>query len=628
VRQLNKPLSLIANAVSALFALLYLYTAGFGIFSSESHRGLYLLFSFILCFLLYPTVRKAPYNRALFVVDGFLILLSTASIVYWMAEYAAYASERVALPNFWDTFWGVVLIAICLEATRRVMGYTLAIVGLLFLVQLYFGPYLPGAFAHKGMTVTRIVEFSYSTTEGIFGTVVSVFATYVMPFLVFGAFLQRSGGGEFFIDLAKALAGRIAGGPALIAVWGSAVFGSISGSPVANVVATGTFTIPMMKKSGFKPEVAGAVEAAASTGGQFLPPIMGAAAFILATLTETTYARICIMATVPALLYYFSLTSMVYFQAKRTGIEGLRKDELPTVFAVLRKGWYYALTIAIAVYLIVAGYSPPVTAFWATVFVTACSMLRRETRFTLIKAFETLNIGGRSALTVASTAGTLGLVMGGITLSGLGVTFSHVLLSLSGGSILTTIMLIMLISTIVGMGLPTTASYIVMAILAAPSLVLMGVPPVQAHMLCFWMSMTSNITPPVCVAAFAGASIAEADPMRTGLHACVLGAFLYLLPFAFVYTPEVMLIGKLETILPIILSFTVATLALSAAVQGWLMRNLTLVERGLCLVSAVLLIIPEFFTDVAGLAMLVAVGVRAYRDRGVALANGSARLVG
>jgi TRAP transporter 4TM/12TM fusion protein len=615
VRELNRPLTLIAKAISALFAFFYLYTAGFGIFSSESHRGFYLLFSFLLCFLFYPAAKKAPYNRALLVLDGLLILLSTAAIVYWMDQYGDYASYRVAYPNVWDTFWGSILILICLEVTRRVMGNTLAIVGLLFVVQLYFGPHLPGAFAHRGMTITRIIEFNYSTTEGIFGTVVSVFSTYVMPFLVFGAFLQRSGGGDFFIDLAKALAGRISGGPALIAVWGSAVFGSMSGSPVANVVATGSFTIPMMKKAGFKPEFAGAVEAAASTGGQFLPPIMGAAAFILATLTETTYAKICIMASVPALLYYFSLTSMVYFNARKTGIRGLQKEDLPRVSEVLRKGWYYAFTIVIAVYLIVVGFSPPVVAFWATIFVTACSMLRKETRFTPARIFDTLDSAGKSGLSVAATAGTLGLVMGGITLSGLGVTFSHILLSLSGGSIFATILLIMFISTIVGMGLPTTASYIVMAILAAPSLVLMGVPPVQAHMLCFWLSMTSNITPPVCVAAFAGASISGGDPMKTGLHACALGAFLYLLPFAFVYTPEVMLIGKVTAIIPILVSFLFATIALSAAIQGWFMRRLALWERAVYLVSSILLIIPELFTDLAGLAILALMILRAYRTR-------------
>jgi TRAP transporter 4TM/12TM fusion protein len=614
VRELNRHLALVVKCISAFFAFFYLYTAGFGIFSSQSHRGLYLLFIYVLCFILYPASKKAPNNKFLAAVDALLICLSTASLFYWMTEYSEYAEMRVGLPSVWDTFWGAVLILISLEVTRRVMGITLTVLGFLFVVQLYFGPYLPGIFAHKGMTLTRIIEFDYSTMEGIFGTIASVFATYVMPFLIFGAFLQRSGGGEFFINLARSLTGHIPGGPALIAVWGSAIFGSISGSPVANVVGTGTFTIPMMMRVGFRPEFAGAVEAAASTGGQFLPPVMGAAAFILATLTETPYSQIVIMATVPALLYYISLTSMVYFRAKKMMIGGISKEELPRVSEVLRSGWYYAFTIIVAIYCIVAGFSPPIVAFWATVFVTACSMLRKQTRFTPKKFFEALDGAGRSSLVVGSTVGTLGLVMGGITLSGLGVTFSQLLLSASGGSTFLTIILIAIIATIVGMGLPTAASYIVLAILAAPSLISIGVPTVHAHMLCFWLALTSNLTPPVCVAAFAAASISKADPMKTGLHACTLGLFLYMVPFAFVYTPQIMLVGdSWVEIFSIITSFLFATLGLSATIQGWFLRRLTIGERLIYLVSAVLLITPETITDLIGLVILALITVKNYR---------------
>jgi TRAP transporter 4TM/12TM fusion protein len=614
MRELDRRLSIAAEVIAAAFAFFYLYTAGFGIFSSQSNRGLYLLFTYVLCILLYPASKKAPYNKGLAVFDGILIVLATASLLYWMTQYAEYAEMRVGWPNRWDFIWGAILILISLEVTRRVIGIPVAVLGFVFLAQLYFGPYLPGIFAHKGMTLTRIIEFNYSTMEGIFGTVVSCFATYVMPFLVFGAFLQKSGGGEFFIDLARAIAGHIPGGPALIAVWGSAVFGSMSGSPVANVVATGNFTIPMMRRVGYTAEFAGAVEAAASTGGQFLPPIMGAGAFILATFTETPYSKIVIMAAVPALLYYLSLTSMVYFRAKNMGIHGLRKEELPKVSEVLRRGWYYAFTLIIAIYLIASGFSPPMTAFWATVFVTACSMLRKETRMTFGKFFETLGAGGKNSLAVGSTVGTLGLVMGGITLSGLGVTFSQLLLSASHGNMFLTIILIALTGTIVGMGLPTAASYIVLAILAAPSLVSLGVPNVQAHLLCFWLALTSNITPPVCVAAFAAASVSKGNPMKTGLHACTLGLFLYMIPFAFVYAPQVMLIGgNLTEILAVITSFILATIGLSAAIQGWLLRELSIWERLAYLASSVLLIMPKTLTDVAGLGILLLMILLSYK---------------
>jgi TRAP transporter 4TM/12TM fusion protein len=614
MRELNQRLAFIVQGASAIFALLYLYTAGFGIFSSQSHRGLYLLFTYVLCLILYPASKKAAQSRYGIAGDIVLIGLATVSLFYWITQYSEYAEFRVGLPDRGDTLWGAILILISLEVTRRVMGKTLAILGFIFVAQLYFGPYLPGIFAHKGMTITRIIEFNYSTMEGIFGTIVSVFATYVMPFLIFGAFLQRSGGGEFFIDLARSLTGHVPGGPALIAVWGSAIFGSMSGSPVANVVATGTFTIPMMIRVGFRPEFAGAVEAAASTGGQFLPPVMGAGAFILATLTETPYSQIVIMATVPALLYYISLTSMVYFRAKKMRIRGIEKKDLPRLSEVLRRGWYYAFTILVALYGIVEGYSPPVVAFGATVFVIACSMIRKQTRFTVKKFFVTLDAAGRSSLVVGSAVGTLGLVMGGITLSGLGVTFSQLLLSASGGSTLITIVLIALIATIVGMGLPTAASYIVLAILAAPSLISLGVPTVQAHLLCFWLALTSNLTPPVCVAAFAAASISKADPMKTGFHACILGLFLYMVPFAFVYTPQVMLIGGNGVeIFSIIASFLFATLSLAAAIQGWLFRRLGMGERLICLASAVLLITPEMVTDLIGFAILVLIMLKNYR---------------
>jgi len=614
MRKLNRALSIAAKVISTFFGFFYLYTSGFGIFSSESHRGIYLLCTYILCLLYYPAYKKDPYNKLLSVVDGILIVLASISIVYWMAEYGNYASQRVAWPNRWDTIWGAVLIIVSLEVTRRVMGWVLATVGFAFVIQTYLGPYLPGVFSHQGMDFVRIIEFNYSTMEGIFGTILSVFATYVMPFLVFGAFLQKSGGGQFFIDLARAIAGRMAGGPALIAVFGSAVFGSMSGSPVANVVATGSFTIPMMKKAGFKAEFAGAVEAAASTGGQFLPPIMGAGAFILATFTETPYGEIVLMALVPALLYYLSVSSMVYFRARRMGINGMKKEELPKVGEVLKKGWYYAFTLVIAFVIIAAGFSPPITAFWASVFVTICSMFRKETRFTIKRLFETLNAAGSNSLTVGSTVGTLGLVMGGITLSGMGVTFSQLLLSASGGYLFLTIILIAIIATIVGMGLPTAASYIVMSILAAPSLITLGVPVVQAHMLCFWLALTSNITPPVCVAAFAAASVAESDPMKTGLHAVRLGIFLYALPFAFVYTPEVMLIGENALmIVGVVSAFFLATIGLAAGFQGWLLRNLDAWERLLYLISAVLLMVAGWYTGLPGGVLLIVLILYNYR---------------
>lgn len=627
MREISAKLQAPVKYIAAAFSLFYLYVSGVGLVSTEANVGLYLLFTNLLSLILYPLSKKAPNSKPLAVIDGILIVLATTSVVYWIIQYGDYSARRVGMPNDLDMFFGVVMILISLEITRRALGNVLAVMGLIFVVQLYFGPYLPGYFAHKGFSITRIVEYNYSTMEGIFGTVASVFATYVMPFLVFGAFLQRTGGGDFFIDLARALAGRVSGGPALIAIWCSCAFGMISGSPIANVMSIGSFTIPMMKKAGYKPEFAGAIEAAASTGGQFMPPVMGAGAFILATLTETPYSVIMVMAILPALLYYFSLTSMIYFNARKNGLVGLKKEELPVVSEVMRRGWYYLFTIVVAAVLIVAGFSVPMTAFWATIFVIMCSMLRKDTRLTWDKFVDSLEEGGKGSLMVGATAGTLGLIMGGITLSGLGVKFSAAILSMSFGSLFFSIILIGLIATVIGMGLPTTASYIVLAILAAPSLIQLGMSPVLAHLLCFWLSMTSNVTPPVCVAAFAAAGVAKSDPMKTGLHACVLALFLYLMPFAFAYAPQITIYGySIGKVLEIVISYGIATVALAAAIQGWLFRTLKGWERAVFLTATIFLAIPNILLDLVGLAILVLISVWLYRQRSPVSAGGGARL--
>jgi TRAP transporter 4TM/12TM fusion protein len=596
----NKTIALFATAVGVAFSVFYFYTSGLGVFSAETHRGFYLLGTFILCLIYYPANKKHPYSKAFYVYDAVVLVLSCCAILYWITNYVTYSAMRVGLPSKMDIFWGVVMILCSLEVTRRVLGNILVILAVLFVVQLYYGPYLGSIFAHKAMSWTRIFEYCFMTMEGMFGTIVNTFATYVVPFLIFGAFLEKSGAGEFFIDLAKSLTGRIAGGPALIAVFGSCVFGSISGSSIANVVATGSFTIPMMKKIGYKPEFAGAVEAAASTGGQFMPPIMGAGAFILASLTQTPYGTIAIMALVPALMYYLSVGLMVYFQAKRSDMRGMPREELPRFWDVIKKGWYFVLVLAVAIVVIVIGYSAPAVAFYSTLFVIACSCIRKENRFTLKKFAEAFNSAAKSSLMVGSAASTLGLVMAGITLAGLGVKFSQMLLLVSRGSLIINIFMILLMAVVIGMGLPTTASYILMAILAAPSLVSMGVPMVQAHMMVFWLAMTSNVTPPVCVCAFAGASIAGADPMKTGIEASKLAAFLYIMPFTFAYRPALLLIGTPQEITISIALYIIACFALGAGLQGWLGINLNGFQRAILLADAIIIMLPLTWSDIVG----------------------------
>jgi TRAP transporter 4TM/12TM fusion protein len=616
MRTLSKPLNLFVTYFSAAFALLYLYLSGPGSLSSEGELGFYLLFTNILCLILYPAWKKRPEQKFFAGLDVILIGLMAAAILYWIFQYSAYASKRVGMPNQLDMVFGVIMILLSLETTRRVMGNTLPILGIVFLLILYLGPYLPDAFQHKGFSLTRIVEFNYSTTEGIFGTVTNVFAVYVMPFLIFGSFLNKTGGGDFFMDLAKSVAGRFAGGPALMAVWTSCAFGMISGSPIANVMTTGTFTIPLMKKMGFKPEFAGAVEAAASTGGQFMPPIMGAGAFLMATITQTPYYVIMIMAITPALLYYLSLTTMVFFRAKKQGFSGLPASELPNAIKVLRSGWYYLFVLVLVTGLLLYGYSVPMTAFACTIFLIFCSLVRKEKRMTVRMFIDCLDDAAKSSLIVGATAGTLGLVMGGITLSGLGVKFSAAILALSQGSLFLSIVLVSIIATILGMGLPTTAAYIVMAIMAAPSLIQLGLSPIIAHMICFWLSMGSNVTPPVALAAFAASGIAKSDPMKTGFHAFILALYMYVMPFAFAYAPQITLLGHgFWSPCEMIVTFGLATFALGGAVQGWLLRKLAVWERLVLLASTVLLAIPEIYTDIVGFVLLVAIAWLQSRKR-------------
>ena len=612
-RELNKMFQVIVTVIAVAFSAFYFFTAGFGILSSETHRGIYLLVTFLLSLLIYPASKKHPKSKLLYVADAVLVAIACSSVLYWMIEYREYAAYRAGWTNQWDLFFGIIVMIVSLEVTRRVMGNVLPIIALVMLGLTYFGPYLPGIFKHGGIRLSTMIEYYYYT-DGIFGTIVNTFATYIVPFLIFGAFLKNSGGGDFFMDFASSLTGHIAGGPALIAVLSSALFGSVSGSGVANVVATGTFTIPMMKKVGYKPEFAGAVEAAASSGGQLLPPVMGAAAFVLATLTQQSYSTIAMISFTPAILYYISLGLMVYFRAKRQGMKGLDRSELPVLADVMKKGWYYLFTIVVVIVVIAFGYSAPATAFWGSLFVVACSMLRKDTRFTFQKLLATLKEAGTSALTVGATAGTLGIIMASLTLSGLGVKFSSLILALGQGNLFLTLILVAFIATIIGMGLPTTASYIIMSILAAPSMIRLGIDPVAAHMVCLWFSVISNITPPVCVAAFAGASIAGGDPMKTGLNAVPLGLFMYILPFFFVYEPAVFVYGQdLAVSVKVVASLLVSISCFAAGFQGWFFRKLRVWERAIFFIAAPLLVDPRFFSDIIGYLIVIAMVIYTHK---------------
>ncbi len=608
-RTISGPYAVIYALIAAAFSLWYMYTSGFGLVSTETNRGLYLVFTAVLVFLGFPAIKGKQNNRP-GIIDYVLIIMAIASIGYWMDQYVSYAMFRVSEPNDWDRFMGICAILVVLETSRRVLGPAIPIIAAIFLAQLYYGPYLPGKLSHSGMSVDRIIEFTFSTQEAMFGVITATFATFVFPFMIFGAFLERSGAGTFFMELATSLTGKWRGGPAKIATVSSALFGSISGSSVANVVASGTFTIPMMKRIGFKPHHAGGIEAIASTGGQVMPPIMGAGVFILATLTQTDYLSIAAMNVIPAVLFFIFVLLMVDLEAVRTGLKGLPQEEIPNVKDVLRKGWHFFIPLIVVVTLLFKGYSPDLGAFWGCVSALCLSWLRKDTAMGPSDIFRGLVSGAHSNTAAGAAIGSLGVIIGGIILSGLGLKFSAVLVEFAGGSLFLTVMLVTFISVIIGMGSSTTGSYIILAVVAAPALIQLGVPEIHAHLVVFYAACLSNITPPVCVSAFAAAAIAKADPMKTGFAALKFGSTLVLIPFSFVYVPELLLQGTPAAITGAALSYLIGYISLAMAIQGvdFLAGSIPLWRRLMFLGAAVCFLLPMvLLTKLIGAVILLIV---------------------
>lgn len=438
----------------------------------------------------------------------------------------------------------IIGVLLSLEICRRVLGWSMTLIGVFMLCYAYFGPYFPEVLAHRGFGVERLSNALYLSTNGVFGVMANVLATYVILFIFFGAFLHKSGAGKFFIDLPMAMAGKSVGGPAKVAVIASGLFGSVSGSAIANTVSTGAFTIPMMKKAGFKPHVAGAIEPAASIGGMFMPPIMGAGGFLMAELTETPYSYIMLIAIFPALLYFFSVFCMIHFEAKKNNIKGIAGEELPHWTVVLRREWYFSLPLVIITVLMIMGRSPGYSAFWATLSCIGISWMRKETRMGPKEIWEAILTGARNTLIIGATLGVIGIIVGTISLTGIGLKFSDIIISLANGNLLLAMGLIAIASLVLGMGVPVTAAYLITAVLAVPPLAEMGVVLIAAHMIVYWFSQDSNITPPVCVAAYAGAAVAGSDPWKTGWTAFKYAKLLYIVPLLFAFTPQILFEGK------------------------------------------------------------------------------------
>ncbi len=586
------------------FSSIFLLSAGLGILDTVTSRGFYILFNVALSFMIYPVIRGQGTQKKIPWYDIILILLAVASFGYWMLEYSNYVM-RVTMPNRYDFWFGVIAIILLFEIARRVLGNTLLFVAGIFLLQLYFGPKMPGILAHPGFSPGRIVEFMYSSMEGVFGIITNTFATYVLPFIILGAFFEKSGAGNFFIRLALSLTKGWAGGPAKVAVIASGIFGSISGSSVANVVSTGAFTIPMMKRVGFKAEEAGAIEAAASTGGQFLPPVMGAGAFLLATLTETPYVTIISMNVIPALLYFYWVGTAVHYRAKKMNIGNLPDEEIPDFKETFKEGWFFVVPLILIFVMLFQGYSPNLAAFYAVISVIVLSWFTKDYKMGFRQILDGLELGGKNNLSVGSSIGMLGIVMGGIVLAGLGAKFGALIISLSFGSLFLAIALTAVVGVFVGMGATQTATYIIIAMIVVPGLQSLGVDRVVAHIIAFWFSAISNVTPPVCVSAFAAASIAEADPMKTGFTGVKYSFLLFILPFTFHYFPGILMLTTALDTTYLVFSMLIAIPAMAAGIQGYFQDHLNLFQRALIFAAGIALFFPGYQTDIFGFGVII-----------------------
>jgi len=581
----------------------HLYTAAFGLFYAMKQRGIHWLLMGTIIFLLYPVSKKRPADKIDiwdWVLAGLLVYGCLNILMNWEAITAR---EGRAISS--DIYLGVVMTILVIEATRRTVGWPLPIVAIVALLYAIFGPYLPGMLAHPGFPISELAPYMYLRTDGIFGVPLGVSASFIFLFVLFGAILNVSGAGQFFIDLALALTGRSRGGPAKAAIVSSALMGSVSGSSVANTVTTGSFTIPLMKSVGYPSHFAGAVEAASSTGGQIMPPVMGAAAFVMAQFLGISYWSIVVAAVIPALLYFFSIFAMVHFRAGREGIEGIPKSELPRVSAVLKKGWHLLLPVVTLIIFLALGYSAIKAVFWSIILLIGISWIGpKEHRMTPKKILYAFIDGGTSAVEVAAACACSGIIIGVVGITGLGLAFTSFIIGLSHGILFLALILTMIASIILGMGLPTTAKYIILSTLAAPAIHRMGVPMLAAHLFILYYGVIADITPPVALAAYAGAGIARANAMRTGFTALGLALAGFIVPFMFAYNQALLFQASLWRVLLASGTGILGVIALAACVQNYYFARLNLVERVLFGITAFALIKPGLWTDIFGLAVL------------------------
>lgn len=635
----------IAAALVAM-SLYHFYASGFGLIREILHRGIHIAFVMGLAFLLYPFRRSAQSEsvetawyriQGVHILDIVFSLVAIAAALYLPLLPPEILARRVGNPAEIDVIMGTALLLVTLEATRRSVGPTLPIIALIFVAFALFGPLAPGALKHGGASWPGLINHLYLTNQGIYGLAIGVMAQYVFLFILFGVLATRIGLGQLFIDLAMVLAGRYAGGPAKVAVCASGFMGTISGSSIANTVTTGALTIPAMKRIGYPPHFAGAVEATASTGGQITPPVLGAAAFIMVEYLEIPLRDVLAAALFPALLHYFGILVMVHLEAKKLGLRGLNAAELPNAWRVLKRHWLTLVPLILLVYLVLAGYTPDFAAVWGIVACVVVGFINPLKRLTVRDLLAALAEGARNTLAVGAAAASVGIVVGVVTLTGVGFRLGFIVLQTANdiGTFLSmvwplsyigvtawalffSLVLVAVACIVMGAGIPTTATYIILVAVAGPALAQLQVQPLVAHFFVFYYGVLADITPPVALAAYAAAGIAGSNPFRTGNTAFRLGIAKALVPFVFVYSPSLLLVADGFTWGAFVMTLGGAMLgigALGAAFSGYLFAPLSRLERWWLGLGSLLFVAPELYTMLVGFALLGPLVLLQWRKR-------------
>lgn len=599
--------------VSVLFCLFQLYATLTGSITAQILRASHLAFVQLLAFLLFPPTKKSPRNTLPW-YDVLLGILGAACWLYIVVNFQSIVRRTGAYVPL-DIAIGILGILILFESCRRIVGIPILVIAAVFILYALCGRYMPGFLNHRGYKVSRVVTHLFYNTEGIMGIPIGACSTFIFLFILFGALLEKTGIGQFFIEICNAIAGGASGGPAKVAVLTSALLGTVSGSSVSNTVGSGSFTIPMMKKLGYKGEFAGAVEAAASTGGQLMPPIMGAAAFLMAESLGLPYITIVKAAIIPAILYFTGIFMTVHLEAHKLGLKGLPREELPKFLPLLLKRGYMILPLVVIVAFLCMGR----TAVYAALMgILACLLIGLASsvvdviqgnppKFTMKDIVEVMTAAARNIISVAIACAMAGIIIGIVTLTGIGLKFGAGLISISGGVAFITLFLTMISSIILGMGAPTTANYLITSTITASAIIALGFKPLAAHLFAFYFGIIADITPPVALAAIAGAAIAKAKPIKTALNATKLAIGAFIIPYVFVYNPQMLLIDTtVWNALPICVTALIGMFALSAALEGYCFRHESILERAIFAAAGIMCILPTHSTDIIGIAILAA----------------------